>query len=124
MTPERMASQMTDLLAGKKRRGKFKPGAGPPPKVPKAAQADRGGAGGRAAGAWPSAPPMPTREGFFVEYMGAKITAKPGQNKFRIYIPATRTGRGKALDLDRMFNDDKKAAYLGCVRKIQDEVSQ
>ena len=124
MTPERMASQMTDLLAGKKRRGAKKAGAGPPPKVPKAAQADRGGAGGRAAGAWPSAPPMPTREGFFVEYMGAKITAKPGQNKFRIYIPATRTGTGKALDLDRMFNDDKKAAYLGCVRKIQDVVSQ
>ncbi len=69
------------------------------------------------------APLMPTREGQAVEYMGCKITAKNGQSKFRVYVPAARSGRDTAVDLDRMFNGDKKEAYQGCLRKIQEEVS-
>lgn len=67
---------------------------------------------------YPEAP----KPGDVVTYMGATVTSKPQQRKFRVFVAAAvakKLGLPKAIDCDRQWGDDAQKAFEGCIDKIR-----
>ena len=83
-----------------------------------AAAASAKGSGGAKRSRGEAAPEMPKKIGDYVHYRGSRISH--ATSKWHINIPKSVCKTNKDWSGDRVFGKDKRAAFDGCVQKIDE----